>query len=199
MFRRIAQYPVISAPDGVRYRPRAYAEPRADGTWAGYLVYFPLVTGASVVSTTEQTIKPTFGEVATWAATVGQASLLDGLQVALSLEPSESLQSTILELQADSSALQDLADDAHVAAVAAENLAEAHDVDAAAARAEAEALHDYETRIRGEAATLAQRAAEAEADVHERVADEAPPVASDAAQTKKTRRRTGQQKRRSKS
>jgi hypothetical protein len=56
MFQRIQQYPLIDA--GARlYRPRAYADRQPDGTWDGWLVFFPLDGGEAIASDRETTQK----------------------------------------------------------------------------------------------------------------------------------------------
>jgi hypothetical protein len=142
MFHRIAQYPIILGPDGLSYRPRAYAQPRSDDTWAGFLVFFPLDSGARIVSTLEQIVHPTLAGVAAWAEGVSTASLHDGLVCALSLELSASGEAALFELHADWSDLDRAADDARAAAEVAEDVAEQYEADAAAARVTAEALED---------------------------------------------------------
>ena len=54
MFQQVQQYGLIRR-DGRWFRPRAYGEPRADGLWDGWLVFFPLDPGLAIGSNRETT------------------------------------------------------------------------------------------------------------------------------------------------
>ena len=185
MFQRVAQYGMITGGDGIVYRPRAYAQPRTDGTWAGFLVFFPARVGSPVVSTDEQTVQPTISAVAAWAATLTDAALHDGLALALSLEPSAALASKLVGLEADADALETAADVAGTASRIADDAAILHESDAAVARAESRALAEDESRLREEAATVTETEARARAELHERAAENAREVAADASRKRK--------------
>ena len=66
MFRRIRTYAQIAANDRTVYRPRAYADSQLDGSYDGYLAFFPLPTGPVAV-TDRQITGPTLSAVIDWA------------------------------------------------------------------------------------------------------------------------------------
>lgn len=185
MFQRVAQYGMITGADGVVYCPRGYAQPRTDGTWAGFLVFFPIAAGAPVVSTNEQTVQPSISGVAAWATALSSGALHEGLALALTLEPSATLASRLIELQADATALDAAADVAGTASRIAEDAAVLHETDAAVARAESRALADEESRYREKAAAVTETQAEVRAELHERAAQDAREIAADASKKRK--------------
>ncbi|HEY3109631.1 MAG TPA: hypothetical protein VGL23_12805 [Chloroflexota bacterium] len=66
---------VISA-DGRRWAVLVYGEPRADGTWIGWLA-FKAVRGEAVMRTGQETSQPDHGALAYWATGL-QPSYLEG-------------------------------------------------------------------------------------------------------------------------
>jgi hypothetical protein len=84
MFQRIQQYPLITA--GARiYRPRAYGDPRPDGMWDGWLVFFPL-DGGRAIATDRETTQTSFETLVHWASTVGEVYLVGALDRALQID-----------------------------------------------------------------------------------------------------------------
>jgi hypothetical protein len=58
VFHRIQQYPLVHYGGGT-YRPRVYGEPQPDGSWGGWIVFFPL-EGSRAVATDRETTQSTF-------------------------------------------------------------------------------------------------------------------------------------------
>jgi len=84
MFQRIQQYPPITA--GARiYRPRAYGDPRPDGMWDGWLVFFPL-DGGRAIATDRETTQTSFEALVHWASTVGEVYLVGALDRAIQID-----------------------------------------------------------------------------------------------------------------
>ena len=131
MFQRIHTYHRIVAADGTSYLPRAYGEPGSDGSWNGYLAFFPR-TG-TVVATDRQITEPTLSRLKDWA---GELSLED-LHAALGRARVLSRDSVI---ENEIARLKFFEDEARVKADTLEEQAELDRTAAAEARAEAERL-----------------------------------------------------------
>ena len=176
MFHRIRDYPLIATTDRP-YRPRAYGSRQPDGTWAGWLVFFPLGGGAAIASDRETT-QITFEALNVWAAGVTPVYLEGAFARALTLSEAPSVLSQLEEAEYD--ALEDAArleTAAQIERVAA-------DVDAtAAAQARTDAEQIRRDRLQTEAALAATDAtiATAAAEVQAEAAREARAVAVDAA------------------
>jgi hypothetical protein len=84
MFQRIQQYPLITGGTRV-YRPRAYGDPQPDGTWGGWLVFFPLDGGRAIASNRETT-QTSFGGLVHWASTLTDVYLSGALDRALQID-----------------------------------------------------------------------------------------------------------------
>jgi hypothetical protein len=67
MFEHIQQYGLIDA-GGIRYRPRAYGDPQPEGTWDGWLVFFPLGGGTAIAPPCPESTRSTVAALAVWAA-----------------------------------------------------------------------------------------------------------------------------------
>src|SRR4030095_1671061 len=66
MFHRIQEYALLSY--GRRtYRPRVYGDPQPDGSWAGWIVFFPL-DRSRAVATDRETTQSTLESLVEWAA-----------------------------------------------------------------------------------------------------------------------------------
>jgi hypothetical protein len=137
MFHRICQYELLSL-NGELFRPRAYGDPQSDGFWDGYLVFFPVPGGLPISSGRETT----------------QSSLYALTDWALGLEPGYLEGALVRALELNQSTL--LPD--HLAILEREARADAAALEAAAARAEREAVLDRE----------AAAEADAEADMYQR-------------------------------
>ena len=81
MFHRIREYPLVKG-DGCAYRPMAYGDRQPDGTWNGWLVFFPLDSGTAVASDLETT-QLDFRALSAWASDVNDVYLEGALYFAL--------------------------------------------------------------------------------------------------------------------
>jgi hypothetical protein len=151
MFQRIQQYPLIS--DGARmYRPRAYADPQPDGTYDGWLVFFPL-DGGRAIAADRETSQSNFDALVRWAVNVTPVYLEGALARALTI--------------AEPPLLGDLARAEYEALEEAERLEAASQAEQAAADIDAEAAaanRETAAQIRHER-VAAESALEAVTDV----------------------------------
>lgn len=85
MFHRIQQYPLIGGNERW-YRPRAYGDPQPDGTWDGWLVFFPLAGGRAIAPPAPATTQRTAGALSVWAAGLGPVYLEGALARAIAVE-----------------------------------------------------------------------------------------------------------------
>ena len=189
MFHRIQQYPLVHY-GGRTYRPRAYGEPQPDGSWGGWIVFFPL-DGTPAVATDRETTQTTLESLGVWAAGVTSVYLEGAVVRALQLATEPLVPANLSE--AEYAAL----DDAERLQTAADIERAAANVDqaaAAAARADAERLREERLVTESALAAADEAAATIEADLHEGAAAEARAIAADAArrsreaQTEATRR-----------
>jgi hypothetical protein len=183
MFHRIQHYELIDSA-GRWYRPRAYGDPQPDGTWNGWLVFFPVAGGPAIASGRETT-QSTLGALEVWAAGLTPVYLEGALDRALRLAE----QSPLLAQLAD--AEYEALDDAERLETAAEVERATADIDEAAAslaRSDAERLRRERLATEGALAATEEAAAILDATVHEQAARDARAVAADAA----NRRRSAQ-------
>jgi hypothetical protein len=162
MFQRIRHYNLIDVSDRF-YRPRAYGDPRADGTWDGWLVFFPL-DGGPAVATDRETTQATFEALTVWAAGLTPVYLEGALARALILAHQPSVIDQLED--AEYEALED-ADELEMAA--------------AEARAGAERIRRERVVTESALAATEEVAATEVAERHEEAAREARAVAADAA------------------
>jgi hypothetical protein len=177
MFHRIQQYPLMEA-NGRWYRPRVYAEPRQDGAWEGWLVFFPVAGGRAIAPPDPETTQRTSDALAVWAAGLRPVYLEGALAraVAVATEPI-----VIGELAA---AEYEALEDAERLRTAAAVKREAADLDAAAATvalADAERLRRARIATEESTAAAEEAAATLDADAHEQAARDARSVAATAA------------------
>lgn len=177
MFRRIRHYDLIDVSDRW-YRPRAYGDPQVDGTWDGWLVFFP-VGGGTAIASDRETTQTSLEALTIWAAGLTPVYLEGALARALRLAQQPRV---IARLDA---AEYEALEDAERLETAAEIERAAADVDeraAAQARADAEQLR--RERLATERALAATEEAEAikAAEIHEKAARRARAIADDAAQ-----------------
>ena len=141
MFQRIRQYELIQR-GSHWYRPRSYSNPQPDGTWEGWLVFFPL-SGGPAVATNRETTQVSHDALVEWADGLGAVYLDGALDRALRLEAQPSvvagLASAEYEALEEASLLDAEADAARALATDA--------------RAEADRLH--ETRLEAEEVSAA--------------------------------------------
>jgi len=138
MFQRIRTYNVIADTAGVTYEPRAYGEAELDGSWGGWLVFFPIPAGV-VISTDRETIEDSYVDLVSWSASISRAELQLALDRALRIQTEPALRARLAELSArePEEELELAAAAARTDADEAELEAEEHEAAAAAARAEA--------------------------------------------------------------
>lgn len=175
MFHRIQQYPLVQYGDRT-YRPRVYGEPQPDGSWGGWIVFFPL-GGSPAIATDRETTQSTLESLSVWAAGLSPV-YLDGALV------------RALELAAEPPVLAHLDEAEYAALEDAERLEAAADIEratanvdeaaAAAARADAERIREERLVTESALAAADRAAATIEADLHERAAGQARAVAADA-------------------
>jgi hypothetical protein len=190
VFHRIQQYPLIHY--GARtYRPRVYGEPQPDGSWEGWIVFFPL-DGNVAVATDRETTQSTFASLGAWAAGLTSVYLEGALVRALELAAEPTILANLSEAEyaalEDAAMLQTAADIEHVTA-------KVDEAAAAAARADAERIRQERLGTESALAAADEAAATIQANLHERAAGQARAVAADAArrsreaQTDATQRR----------
>jgi len=82
MFHRIQQYELIYE-GGRWYRPRAYSDRQPDGTWDGWLIFFPIDGASAIAPPGPETTQRTWSGVVAWAADLPLAYLEGALARAL--------------------------------------------------------------------------------------------------------------------
>jgi hypothetical protein len=176
VFQRVRTFNLIDA-SGRSYRPRAYGEPRPDGMWDGWLVFFP-VGGGSAVASDRETTQATFQALTVWAAGLTPVYLEGALARALELAPQPSV---IAQLEGEEyEALED-AERLETAAEIERATATVDEMAAAEQRANAERIRRERLAIQGALAATEEVAATRAAEVHEEAARKERAVAADAA------------------
>ena len=183
MFHRIQHYELIDSV-GRWYRPRAYGDQQPDGTWNGWIVFFPLVSGPAIASGRETT-QPTLAALEVWAAGLTPVYLEGALDRALRLAEQPPLLAHLAD--AEYGALDD-AERLETAAEVARATADVDEAAASLARTDAERLRRERLATEGALAATEEAAAILEAKVHEQAARDARTDAADAA----ARRRSAQ-------
>jgi hypothetical protein len=190
MFHRIQQFGLIQV-DGRVFRPRLYGDPQTDGSWAGWVIFFPVPAGVAIAPPTPETIQRTLAALQAWSTGLTAVYLEGALERALRLTEQSPIVAHLVD--AEYQALDDAArleSAAHLERAAAE----VDEVDAKVARAEAEQLRQERLDTEGALPVLDEQAAKAEANLHEEDTGEARAAASEA----KHRRRSAQARKRSK-
>ena len=176
MFHRIQQYPLIY--DGARaYRPRVYGAPQPDGTWGGWIVFFPLA-GGPAVATDHETTQSTLESVHVWAAGLTSVHLEGALVRALQLAAAPLV---LAHLDAAEYVALDDAETLQAAADIERANANIDEVAAVAARADAERIRHERLVTESTLAAADEAAATIDADRHGRAAGQARAIAADAA------------------
>lgn len=176
MFHRIHDYGLIEA-SGRVYRPRAYGEPQADGSWAGWLIFFPVVGGLAIAPPARETTQRSAAALELWAAGVSAVYLEGALARALHINQQSPVVAQLLD--SEYGALEDAARfdaAAHIERAAAD----LDEVAAEAARVEAEQIHRDRLEVESKLAAIEEEAATTDATLHEQAAREARAVAADA-------------------
>jgi hypothetical protein len=198
MFERIQQYKLIEA-GGSYYRPRAYGDPQPDGTWDGWLVFFPLRGGTAVAPPDPETTQSTLAALGVWAAGLTPVYLEGALARAQILAQQTPLIARLTD--AEYEALED-AQRLETAAEVERSAADLADAAATSARADAERLRLERLATEGALAATEEAAANVEAAMHEQAGRNAGAVApdaqrrrrglrSDATPTRQPKRRSG--------
>jgi hypothetical protein len=184
MFQRIQQYPLVDA-NGRWYRPRAYGEPQPDGTWDGWLVFFPVAGGSAIAPPSPETTQRTLADLSVWAAGLRPVYVEGSLAraIAVAEEPFVIGQLAAAEYEA----LED-AERLETAAVVKRSAADLDDTAATAALADAERLRRERIATEEAFAATEEAAATLEADVHEQEARNARAVAAAAAARRRSAR-----------
>jgi hypothetical protein len=172
MFERAAEYPPIEG-EGRWYRPRSYGDPRSDGTWEGWLVFFPLIGDDEIAPPTPETTQQTWAALVTWATALTPVYLSGALDRALTVAVSRRAVAEYEALE-DAERLETPSEMHHAAADPGE-------VAAHAARREAERLR--QERLSTESA-LGDHEAAANLDgaIHEEAGQHPRDAAAEAAQ-----------------
>jgi hypothetical protein len=176
MFHRIQQYELIYR-NGRWFRPRAYGDRQPDGTWDGWLIFFPIDGSSAIAAPGPETTQSTWAVLVSWAADLTLTYLESALARALRLAQ----QPLLLDQLAD--AEYEALEDAEQLERSAEVERTAADIDEAAARAaRADAKRIRRQRLDTERALAAteKAAAKREANVLARATREARAVAADA-------------------
>ena len=176
MFRRIRNYPIMAA-SGRSFRPRAYGSQQLDGSWGGWLVFFP-PGGGSAIASDRETTQSTFEALTVWAAGLTPVYLEGALARALSLAQPPSVLTQLEEAEYD--ALEE-AERLESAAEVERAAAEVDTTAAAQARIDAEQIRRDRIATEGALAETEATLAAAAAEVHAEAAREARAVAADAA------------------
>jgi hypothetical protein len=144
MFQLVQNYGTVADSLGGVYQARAYGEPQLDGTWDGWLVFFPIGVGRAIASDRETT-QPSFASLVHWASTIDPVYLQVALARALELQPDTAWSARLAELALldrelaeDAAVLETAADRARADSEAAARDAAMHETAASVARAEAQ-------------------------------------------------------------
>ena len=166
------------------YRPRAYADPQADGRWSGWLVFFPVGVG-DVIATERETTQTTFEALAAWAAGLTPVYLEGALIRALELADQSSI---IAQLEDAEYETLEHAERLETMAEAERAAATIDETAAIEARVDAERIRRERLVTERALATTEEMAATEAAEIHEGAAREARAVAADAARRSRAAR-----------
>ena len=175
MFHRIQQYPLMSA-EGRVYRPRAYGDPRPEGMWDGWLVFFPADGGAAIASDRETT-QPSSDALTRWAGSLSEVYLAGALERALRIAEEPTILAELARAEYD--ALEE-AEQLDTAAKLKRAAAQADEQIAASARADARDIRRERVAAEETLAAIEETAANLDAAAHEQAAANARQVAADA-------------------
>jgi hypothetical protein len=160
MFHLVRQYGTVVDSAGGVYQARAYGEPRADGMWDGWLVFFPIGAG-TVVATDQETAQSSFANLVRWSSTIGAVYLEGALERALQLQPEASISARIADLALvdrevveDRAVLETAAAQARAESDAAARDAAVHERAATFARAESRERAKHARALESEVATI---------------------------------------------
>jgi hypothetical protein len=182
MFHRIQQYELIYT-GGEWYRPRAYGDRQPDGTWDGWLIFFPISGCSAIAPPGPETTQTTLAVLGVWAADLTLAYLEGALARALRLGQQPLLIDQLAD--AEYQALQD-AKRLERSAEVERTAADLDEAAASAARADAERIRRQRLDTEGALAATEEAAAKREANVLAHAARDARAVAADAARRRRS-------------
>ena len=177
MFHEIQQYELIYT-GGRWYRPRAYGDRQPDGTWDGWLIFFPIDGSSAIAPPGPETTQSTWAVLIVWAADLTLAYLEGALARALRLTQQPLLIDQLVD--AEYEALED--------AERLERSAEVERTAASAARADAKRIRRQRLDTERALAATEEAAAKREANVLAQAAREARAVAADAGRRRRSAR-----------
>jgi hypothetical protein len=176
MFHRIRQYgPIVAG--GVWYRPRAYGDPRSDGIWDGWLIFFPRDRASAIAPPGPETTQSSMAALAGWAEGVSSVYLEGALDRALGLAEQPPIITRLTE--AEYQALED-AERLETEATVERTAAKIDEDAAQTARLDAKRLRQERLAAESELAAVEGAAAKVEASLHEQAARDARALAADA-------------------
>ena len=176
-FHRIQQYELIYA-GGRWYRPQAYGDRQPDGTWDGWLIFFPIGGWSAIAPRGPETTQSTWALLVAWAADLTLAYLESALARALRLAQQPLLIDRLAD--AEYEALED-AERLERSAEVERTAADLDEAAASAARADAKSIRRQRLDTEGALAATEEAAAKREANVPAQAARDARAVAADAA------------------
>lgn len=184
MFHLIRQYELIAA-KGVWYRPRAYGDPRSDGMWDGWLIFFPVERASAIAPPGPETTQSSMAALATWAGGVSSVYLEGAVERALGLREQPPIIARLTD--AEYQALED-AERLEAEATVERTAAEIDEAAAQAARLDAERLRRERLAAESDLAELEKESAEVEATLHEQAARDARAIVTDAERRQRSAR-----------
>lgn len=182
MFHRIQQYELIYT-GGRWYRPRAYGDRQPDGTWDGWLIFFPIGGFSAIAAPGPETTQSTLPVLVVWAADLTLAYLEGALARALRFAQQPLLIDQLAD--AEYEALED-AERLERSAEAERTAADLDEAAASAARADAKRIRRQRLDTEGALAATEEAAAKREANVLAQAARDARAVAADAARRRRS-------------
>jgi len=176
------------------FRPRIYGDLQADGDWAGWVVFFPVLGGVAIAPPSPETRQRTLAALEAWAMGLTTVYLEGALARALRIAD----QSPIVAQLADAE-YQALNDAARLESAARleRTAAKVDEAAAEVARGEAEELRRERLDTESALAAIDEQAAEADATMHEEAAREARAAASSAKRRRRSAQATAKSPRRS--
>jgi hypothetical protein len=176
MFHRIQQYELIYR-GGRWYRPRAFGDRQPDGTWDGWLIFYPIDGSLAIAAPGPETTQSTWAVLVVWAADLTPAYLEGALARALRLAQQPVLIDQLVD--AESEALED-AERLERSAEVERTAADLDEAAASAARADADRIRRQRLDTERALAATEKAAAKREGNGRAQAAREAGAVAADA-------------------
>jgi hypothetical protein len=181
-FHRIQQYELIYT-GGRWYRPRAFGDRQPDGTWHGWLTFFPIDGSSAIAPPGPETTQSTWAVLVGWAADLTLAYLEGALARALRLAQQPLLIDQLTH--AEYEALED-AERLERSAEVERTAADLDEAAASGARADAERIRRQRLDTERALAATEEAAAKREANVLAQAAREARAVAADAVRRRRS-------------